>query len=228
MSHEQESKTLETPGDADDTQGEARDVVVAPPGGAAHEVTEGTRGSVTRARILEAARDLFTEKGYEKISLREVAEVVGITKAALYYYFPTKEKLFFALVEPLFDMQRTALALLEDVPDPKLWATALTGFLDWILGQRKLFELIQSNQASLHELMHQSGNAQEHAAMHERMQQAFADESVPLAMRVRAAGAIMFIVGVVAFPAGGPFGELPSEELRPVVVGAINDLLLPR
>jgi AcrR family transcriptional regulator len=192
------------------------------------ENPEGTRGSATRARILEAAQDLFTERGFDKVPLREVAEAVGITKAALYYYFPTKEKILESLVGPLFDMQEAALALLESPPDPKAWAVALASFLDWILEQRKLFELMQSNHTSLHELMHQSERMEQHQAMHERVHQAFADESVPLATRVRLAGAVMFVIGVVAFPAGGPFAQIPSDELRPAVLGAINDLLLPR
>ena len=189
---------------------------------------ESTRGSLTRARILDAASDLFTEKGYEKVSLREVAEVVGITKAALYYYFPTKEKMFEALVEPFFGMQQVVFELLETPPDGESWAAALTSFLDWILDHRKLFELVQSNQTTLHGLSHQIGHLEQHAAMHERVNEALSDESVPLATRVRVAGATMFVIGIVAFPAGGPFAKIPVEELRPVVLDAINDLLLPR
>jgi AcrR family transcriptional regulator len=192
------------------------------------DLPEGARGNVTRARILEAAGELFTTKGYEKVSLREVAEAVGITKAALYYYFPTKDKLFEALVEPLFEMQRVAGEMLETHHDLESWAGALASLLDWILAQRKLFELIQSNQTTLHELMHQSGHLVEHEAMHNRVHEALSDESVPLATRVRMAGATMFVIGVVAFPAGGPFGQTPVEELRAAVIDAINDLLLPR
>jgi AcrR family transcriptional regulator len=189
---------------------------------------EHVRGNVTRARILDAARDLFTEKGYEKVSLREVAEVVGLTKAALYYYFPTKEKMFEALVEPFFGMQQVVYELLATPPNGESWAAALTSFLDWILEQRKLFELVQSNQTTFHELMHQVGHLEQHTAMHDRVNEALSDESVPLAARVRVAGATMFVIGIVAFPAGGPFSKIPVEELRPVVLDAINDLLLPR
>lgn len=195
---------------------------------AAAAAPDATRGSVTRTRILEVARDLFTEKGYEKMSLREIAEAVGITKAALYYYFPTKEKLFEELVRPLFDMQREGMSLLEETPDPRVWAERLPEMLDWIIDHRKLFELLQSNQASLHELMHQTGGyMEEHVDMHERMHQAFTDESVPLATRVRLAGAMMFVIGIVAFPMDSPFGGVEPERLRPVILAAISDLLLP-
>jgi AcrR family transcriptional regulator len=45
----------------------------------------------TRSRIQQVALELFVEQGYEKTSLREIAERLGVTKAALYYHFKTKE-----------------------------------------------------------------------------------------------------------------------------------------
>lgn len=45
----------------------------------------------TRSRIQQVALELFAEQGYEKTSLREIAERLGVTKAALYYHFKTKE-----------------------------------------------------------------------------------------------------------------------------------------
>ena len=56
-------------------------------------------GSATRSRILATALRMFVEQGYDKTSLREVADEVGVTKAALYYHFKTKD-----------DIARAALA----------------------------------------------------------------------------------------------------------------------
>jgi AcrR family transcriptional regulator len=53
----------------------------------------------TRARIQEVALELFTEQGYEGTSLREIAERLGVTKAALYYHFKTKEDIVASLVQ---------------------------------------------------------------------------------------------------------------------------------
>jgi AcrR family transcriptional regulator len=53
----------------------------------------------TRARIQEVALKLFTEQGYEATSLREIAEVLGVTKAALYYHFKTKEDIVSSMTE---------------------------------------------------------------------------------------------------------------------------------
>ncbi|MEU6426734.1 helix-turn-helix domain-containing protein [Microbispora sp. NPDC046973] len=53
----------------------------------------------TRSRIQEVAITLFTEQGYEATSLREIAEALGVTKAALYYHFRTKEDIVASLIE---------------------------------------------------------------------------------------------------------------------------------
>ncbi|MCO6005631.1 TetR/AcrR family transcriptional regulator [Actinoallomurus purpureus] len=62
----------------------------------------------TRARIQAVALELFAEQGYEKTSLREIAERLNVTKAALYYHFKTKED----IIVSLFD---DALARLDDL-----------------------------------------------------------------------------------------------------------------
>lgn len=53
----------------------------------------------SRAVILDAAERLFMQDGYRGISMRQIAEEVGVTKAALYYHFQDKEDLFIAIVE---------------------------------------------------------------------------------------------------------------------------------
>jgi AcrR family transcriptional regulator len=45
-------------------------------------------------QLLAIARRLFAHKGYDRTSLRNIAEAASITKAALYYYFPNKDALF--------------------------------------------------------------------------------------------------------------------------------------
>ena len=53
----------------------------------------------TRERIQAIALELFAEQGYEKTSLREIAERLGVTKAALYYHFKTKEDIVASFME---------------------------------------------------------------------------------------------------------------------------------
>ncbi|GAB3566303.1 TetR family transcriptional regulator [Amycolatopsis endophytica] len=59
------------------------------------------RRTDTRERIQRVALDLFVEQGYEKTSLREIAEKLEVTKAALYYHFRTKEDIVHSLIEDI-------------------------------------------------------------------------------------------------------------------------------
>lgn len=60
-------------------------------------MSESTGG--TRERIKAVALELFTEQGYEKTSLREIAERLNVTKAALYYHFKSKDDIVASFVE---------------------------------------------------------------------------------------------------------------------------------
>jgi AcrR family transcriptional regulator len=61
----------------------------------------GERRSGTRERIQAVAVELFAEHGYDKTSLREIAERLDVTKAALYYHFNTKEDIVVSLFDDL-------------------------------------------------------------------------------------------------------------------------------
>lgn len=64
----------------------------------------------SRAAILAAAQRLFVEKGYRGISMREIAEAVGMTKAALYYHFRDKEQLFVAILQAVLSDLSSVIA----------------------------------------------------------------------------------------------------------------------
>ena len=57
------------------------------------------RGPLTRKQILDASLRLFSEKGFARTSVRDIAQAAGITDAAIYYHFESKRELFEALVE---------------------------------------------------------------------------------------------------------------------------------
>ncbi|MEV6162928.1 helix-turn-helix domain-containing protein [Streptomyces sp. NPDC052052] len=93
------------------------------------------RGSDTKAEIREVAIELFTEQGYEATSLREIAERLGITKAALYYHFSSKED----IVRSLFSAHLDALDAMvdwarEQPPGPDLHNRAVDRMVDLVTG----------------------------------------------------------------------------------------------
>jgi AcrR family transcriptional regulator len=65
--------------------------------------TAGSTAEATRQRILDAASELFVERGFAGTSIRDLAVQVGMTKAALYYHFPSKEEMLEALLAPFLD-----------------------------------------------------------------------------------------------------------------------------
>lgn len=71
-----------------------------------------------RTRIQQVALDLFVEEGYDRTSLREIAERVGVTKAALYYHFPAKEDLANSLLEERIATLDALIDWAQRQPDP--------------------------------------------------------------------------------------------------------------
>lgn len=61
--------------------------------------TESARRQKTRARLLDAAFEIFAEKGVHASSVEMITEAAGFTRGAFYSNFSTKEELFFALME---------------------------------------------------------------------------------------------------------------------------------
>jgi AcrR family transcriptional regulator len=62
-----------------------------------------------RERLLDAAAQVFAERGYRAASVEEIASAAGVTKGAVYWSFSGKEDLFFALISERVDRQARAL-----------------------------------------------------------------------------------------------------------------------
>ncbi|MBL8096008.1 MAG: TetR/AcrR family transcriptional regulator [Anaerolineales bacterium] len=58
----------------------------------------------TRDRILDAALDVFANKGYHSTKMDEIVDQSGTSKGAIYFHFPNKERLFLALVDQFADL----------------------------------------------------------------------------------------------------------------------------
>jgi len=74
--------------------------------------------AVTRARLLEAAAAVFSERGFEAASLDEVATEAGLTKGAIYSSFSSKEQLFFEVIEARWHERLAAARLVETDSGP--------------------------------------------------------------------------------------------------------------
>ncbi len=70
----------------------------------------------TRTSILDAALDIFSNKGYHDTRLDEIADESHTSKGSIYFYFPNKERLFFALVDQFANLleRRITEAIAEE------------------------------------------------------------------------------------------------------------------
>ncbi|GAB2955814.1 TetR family transcriptional regulator [Streptomyces pseudoechinosporeus] len=107
----------------------------------------------TRQRIQDVALELFAEQGYEKTSLREIAERLNVTKAALYYHFRTKEDILISLFQ---DLTKPMDELIEwGKQQPRTLETKreiLNRYSEALTEAAPLFRFMQENQATVREL----------------------------------------------------------------------------
>jgi AcrR family transcriptional regulator len=68
----------------------------------------------TRSSILDAARNAFAEKGYDKASIRAIAAEAGVDPALVHHYFGTKDDLFLAAMELPVDPRQAMAPALAD------------------------------------------------------------------------------------------------------------------
>jgi AcrR family transcriptional regulator len=104
----------------------------------------------TRARIQAVAVELFTEQGYDKTSLREIAERLDVTKAALYYHFKSKEDIVRSLIDDYFGQVDALVRWAKRQPrTPARQAEILSRYLDMVIDSQHVYRMMQQNQAAL-------------------------------------------------------------------------------
>ncbi|WP_218716291.1 TetR/AcrR family transcriptional regulator [Nocardia sp. MH4] len=91
----------------------------------------GEQAPGTRARILAVALELFGAHGYHRTTVRAIADRLGISKAVVFYHFPSKYDILAGLAEPLLAAMAAAVA--EAAHDPRTARRrVLEGLLDVI------------------------------------------------------------------------------------------------
>jgi AcrR family transcriptional regulator len=77
--------------------------------------SQAERRAATRGELLAAAERLIAERGFEAASLSDIASAAGVSKGAVYHYFPSKDELLLALLDLRFEERIDAVARLSDV-----------------------------------------------------------------------------------------------------------------
>jgi AcrR family transcriptional regulator len=174
----------------------------------------------TRERIKDVALELFTEQGYEQTSLREIAERLGVTKAALYYHFKSKEEIVRSFIEDRI----ASMAELRDwvktlPPGPETRVAFLNRYADAIdVGkQASIMRFFQENQPALKGM--QIGEQMREMMM--ELVEILAGPDASPATRLRA-GFSVFVLHGASFMLRDP--ELTDEERRAAAMEVAIDL----
>lgn len=176
----------------------------------------------TRERILEVALGLFVDHGYDKTSLREIAEAIGVSKAALYYHFRTKEDILLALVDGVTAPGKAVFEELAAGPvDLARWGATIDAVVDLMFSRRRLFLLIERNRRVIEELRAVRGvDPQRHQ---EQIKRIVSDPSLPLGDRIRIVSSVGAIVAILG--AWEALSDVTDAELRAAALDALHDLV---
>jgi AcrR family transcriptional regulator len=112
--------------------------------------TGSTPRTDTRSRAQKVALELFAEQGYEKTSLREIAERLGVTKAALYYHFKSKEDIVHSLTDDYFAEIDDLLDWAKGQPrNDETRLAILDRYVGIVMGGSEVFRFLEQNRASM-------------------------------------------------------------------------------
>ena len=145
----------------------------------------------TRQRIQSVALELFAEQGYDKTSLREIAERLDVTKAALYYHFKSKEDIVASLVEDYFGQIDDLVAWGRTLPrTPGSRAQVLDRYYRIVADGSQVFRMLQHNQASVNSLAHAKNRSELFRERMDALVGLLTEPDAPLATQIRAAVAL--------------------------------------
>jgi TetR/AcrR family transcriptional regulator len=99
-------------------------------------------GEATRVRILDAAEAVFAERGFAGASTREIALAAGIGKRMLFYYFPTKDALYRAVLERVIVGMAAIHERFRNEPGPLGLADAVGGVVQFAAANLRPLKLL--------------------------------------------------------------------------------------
>jgi AcrR family transcriptional regulator len=178
----------------------------------------------TRETIRAVALELFSDKGFEQTSLREIAERVGLTKASLYYHYSSKQALLLAVVEPVLTGWRLIAddtARLEHTPDTV--RQVVDRALDVFLRNRSVAGIFQRDAAGVAVVLGTLWD--DMIDLGRRLVEWLAGPSPTTADRLRAVAAMEVLGAVLSSTTYQGAEEFAEDEMRAVLSQAAMDVL---
>jgi AcrR family transcriptional regulator len=145
----------------------------------------------TRSRVQEVALELFAEQGYEKTSLREIAGRLGVTKAALYYHFKSKEDIVHSFTDDYFAEIDALLDWAKDQPrNDATRREILDRYVGIVLSGSEVFRFLEQNRAAVQAMEPKERFARFRGRL-DALVDLLAGPDAPLRDRVRATTAVL-------------------------------------
>lgn len=106
---------------------------------------------MTRDGILEAAAQIFSEKGYHAASMQDIAQSVDLQKASLYHHFSSKQEILLSLLDQALDMLIANMqqVIEQPVPVDQKLRQAMLVYLQTMLDHRDLAAVLLLEHRSL-------------------------------------------------------------------------------
>lgn len=178
----------------------------------------------TRARAQKVALELFAEQGYEKTSLREIAERLGITKAALYYHFKSKEDIVRSFTEDHFDRIDALIQWGQTRPrTDQTRRELLERYVELVLLGQEVFLFLERNRAAMDSMQQGKERMNQFRERLDRLVDVIAGPDASVRERARAAAAIFAVGATCMFSAS----SIDPPELRSIVLEIADDLTSP-
>ncbi len=177
----------------------------------------------TRSRVQKVALELFAEQGYEKTSLREIAERLGVTKAALYYHFKSKEDIVHSFTDDYFTEIDALLDWARDQPRGQQTRLAvLDRYVGVVLSGNEVFRFLEQNRAAVQGM---EAGKERFARFRDRLDglvEVLAGPDAALRDRVRATTAVLSVGATCIFY----LQEVEDrDKLRAIVLEMATDLI---
>jgi len=103
-----------------------------------------TKGSDTRTKIMMSARNLFAEKGFWGTSVKDITDAASVNKAMLFYYFQSKENLYYTLLEEILeDILQWLKTRLDEQSHPNDKLRVVMDIFDKLCNQPKNFYMFK-------------------------------------------------------------------------------------
>ncbi|CCU83534.1 Transcriptional regulator, TetR family [Mesotoga infera] len=105
----------------------------------------------SRERIIRAARKAFAERGHDGVSMSEIAQMAGVKKALIYYYFPSKEDLFYEVWQ--YSIDELEDHVFSETSDENVYVSKLKrilrSYIDFITSKNEIKKIMDQERANL-------------------------------------------------------------------------------